>query len=344
MRANILMAFAVIFIACKGETGPKGEAGPQGEQGLQGVPGPQGDAGIQGPEGPPGGDSMIPDPYFEEDMKRWVVEPNSTGSGTIATVNDSVAGKNVFQNDANALPWLSSSTLLPVNRHHTYEVRGSFRRANLSGAAGIIFLAVRLFNDAKVELGGDGTWWFYPTGLSITDDQWHTYSGRFGSGTPRPLPADARYMSVGAILNYDNAVPGNRIYQVTGLGIWPVARSVIYTTDNAPGCPPDRGTIVPNVTVLISQSFVLDRPANLHTTAQIDTYGTGNRATRLFVDQVVVNASDTSTDSLVWITSMHGWVGTLGEGPHTIELRAVSPGFGYGCGPTYGNIATSFSE
>jgi hypothetical protein len=123
--------------------------------------------------------------------------------------------------------------LVPVNPHHTYEVKGSFRRPATTGSAGRIFLAVLLYDGAKANIPGDGTWWFYPVkALELTDTDWHTYSARFGAGTQRPLPTAARYMSVGAILNNDNDEPGNRIYEVAGLGIRSVSPQPSETTDD----------------------------------------------------------------------------------------------------------------
>jgi hypothetical protein len=52
--AIILMASAMFFSACKGDTGPVGPAGAQGTigpQGLQGIIGPTGPVGPQGPQG-----------------------------------------------------------------------------------------------------------------------------------------------------------------------------------------------------------------------------------------------------------------------------------------------------
>lgn len=120
-----------------------------------------------------------------------------------------------------------------MNPHHTYEVRGSFRRPTTTGSAGGIYLAVLLYDGAKANITGDGTWWFYPvSGVSLGDTNWHTYSARFGAGTQRPLPAAARYMSVGAILNNDNDAPGNRNYEVAGLSIRSVPLRPSETTDD----------------------------------------------------------------------------------------------------------------
>ncbi|HYI01204.1 hypothetical protein, partial [Hyalangium sp.] len=114
-------------------------------------------------------------------MNAWQLR-NSQGS--IVTSTSAIAGTKVFTNAVNQQAWLSSKRLAPVNPHHTYEVTGSFRRPTTTGSAGGIYLAVLLYDGAKAELTGDGTWWFYPVaGASLADTAWHTYSARFGAGT-----------------------------------------------------------------------------------------------------------------------------------------------------------------
>lgn len=222
-----------------GPRGAQGEQGPQGERGIQGEQGPQGEQGLQGPDGPrgetgpagrDGEDELFPDPYFEQDMDFW---ESHHSQGAIISSTSAIAGTKVFTNTANAQVWLSSKRLVPVNPHHTYEVKGSFRRPTTTGSAGGIYLAVLLYDDAKANITGDGTWWFYPVaGLSLTDTDWHTYSARFGAGTQRPLPAAARYMSVGAILNNERDESGDRNYEVAGLGIRAVSPRPSETTDD----------------------------------------------------------------------------------------------------------------
>ncbi len=202
-----------------GPQGPQGPMGPPGERGPQGEPGP---VGATGPAGRDGEDELFPDPYFEQEMTYWQLNFNTQGS--VVSSTSAIAGTKVFTNTVNQQASVSSKRLVPVNPNNTYEVTGSFRRPTTTGSAGGIYLAVLLYDSNKATINGDGTWWFYPVaGVSLTDTAWHTYSARFGAGTLRTLPAAARYMSVGAILNYDGAVAGNRNYEVAGLGIRSVA-------------------------------------------------------------------------------------------------------------------------
>ena len=223
----------VVLAACTGPAGPPGDVGATG---LQGPLGPVGPAGPTGPSGRDAEENLFPDPYFEQDMTFWQVRTGS--QGTVITSSTAIAGTKVFANTNQQLAYLRSTRLVPVNAHHTYEVTGSFRRPTTAGSAGGIYLIVHLFDEAKADIAGDGTWWYYPvSNLQLTDTVWHTYRAQFGSGTQRPFPAGARYMSVGAALNYDGSVAGNRIYEVSGLGIRDVrvAASDNVTYDGSAG-------------------------------------------------------------------------------------------------------------
>lgn len=216
----------------QGPVGPEGPAGQQGPVGPQGIPGPQGptgSAGAVGPMGPPAEGGVIPNPFFKRDINDWQV---ALGSGTLVAATDAPSGTQVFQNNVNNVAWFSSRTLVPIGANKTWEVRGSFRRPSLAGSAGAIYLAIRLFDAAGIEISGGtcggGTWWYYPVSfLTLPDTAWHTYTARFGMEAGCHFPSNARSMTVGAILNYDGSVAGNRVYQVTGLEI----------TDKTLGCP-----------------------------------------------------------------------------------------------------------
>ena len=131
----------------------------------------------------------------------------------------SICGTTAYQNSANSSHWIRSSADHPVDRSATYEVSGSFRRADLTGTQGSVFLAVVLYDSNGANIGGDGTWWYYPaSSQALADTDWHTYTATFGAGTERPLPANASFFGVGAILNYNGTSDG-RTYQVSGIGI-----------------------------------------------------------------------------------------------------------------------------
>src|SRR4051812_36538840 len=140
-------------------------------------------------------------------MTFWQLSFGSQGSTTPSST--AIAGTKVFANAVNQQAYVSSLRLVPVNAHHTYEVFGSFRRPGTSGSAGGIYLAVLLFDENKAVIAGDGLWWYYPVSfVQLTDTNWHSYRAAFGAGTEHSVPANARYMSVGAILNYDGTVAG----------------------------------------------------------------------------------------------------------------------------------------
>jgi hypothetical protein len=344
MRHTVALLMLIPILACtgaKGDPGEKGADGLQGPAGPTGPTGPTGPQGVQGPQGPqgfPGGAGFIPDPHFEQDMAKWAIY---LGMGATVTVPDAPGGVRVFENALNEQSWINSTTRVPVNPHWTYEVRGTFRRKNTNGSAGSIYLAVLLFDEAGNNLEGDGTWWYYPvSNLQLTDVNWHTYSARFGSGTGRPIPANARYMTVGAILNYDGSVPGNRFYQVAGLAIDRVARDAIFVTDTRAGCPP---ASVGVGGTLISTTFTLDRGTFARASARIISQASGRRDTTLRVDGVNVNDHLVRTEVNDWAQHTNDWVGWLGSGSHTISLTAGTA-VGYGCGPNWGHIAITFHD
>ena len=205
-----------------GATGATGASGATGAQGVPGTAGATGPAGAQGAAGRDGDDNLFPDPYFQQGMTSWQLLAGSGSQGSVIppAADAGVAGAQVFANAPTQVAWVSSTRQVPLNAQHTYEVKGSFRRPTTSGSAGGIYLAVLLFDGAGNAITGDGTWWYYPVSfVQLGDQNWHTYSARFGFGTTRGFPVNAKTMSVGAILNYDGSVAGNRNYEVAGLGI-----------------------------------------------------------------------------------------------------------------------------
>lgn len=181
---------------------------------------------------------LIPNARFElGNMTGW---NQDSGAGAVAAVTDGQAGGFVYRNDPFTSAWISSNTRVAIRPGQDYKVSGSFRRTETVGNAGTFYLAVRLFDAGGNNIGGDGTWWYYPVNTALTGTQWHTYSVEFGPNFGKPFPANARSMTVGAILNYDN---GNRNYQVTNLQLTatdpPTSRPVLgawYPTTHQTGC------------------------------------------------------------------------------------------------------------
>ncbi len=288
-----------------------------------------------------GGWGYIPNTFFEAGLDDWTVV---TGSGTVQATTSPFAGANTFTNATNVAPWIGSTRRVPVNPQWTYRVNGSFRRLNLNGSAGAIYMAVRLFTSTGADISGDGTWWFYPvSNLTLTDTAWHSYSADFGNGSGRPFPANAAYMSVGAILNYDGAVAGNRNYEVTALTLSSTTRPPIFVVDGRAGCPP----AFINNAAQMTTTFTLDRPSYVSVGSTIISLGTGRRDTYLMLDGSEVSRWISNSFGVNdWFSHYNQWVGLLAPGAHTIAMHGNLSGAttGFGCGPTYGNIKIEFQE
>lgn len=167
------------------------------------------------------GNNYISNATLEAGMMGWkTVEQASGGAFELVEAPDAPAGDRAIQNPVNTVVWGSSTTWITINRDKAYYVSGTFKRIG-TGSAGTVFLAVRLRRSDGTEISGDGAWWFYPVNdLETPVDQWTHFRSEFGSGTKRPFPGDARYATIGFILNYEvGNTPGTRTYQVQGLGI-----------------------------------------------------------------------------------------------------------------------------
>lgn len=88
---------------------------------------------------------------------------------------------------------------IAFNPNKTYRVRC---RARNGGANGTFYLFVDLKDSAGTRIGGDGTYWFYAAPGVTVPSSFTQYEGRFGLGTSKPFPSNARTMAVGAIMNY----------------------------------------------------------------------------------------------------------------------------------------------
>lgn len=130
------------------------------------------------------------------------------GSGTVVQVTDGIGSKYAATND-NGKVWWVYSNKIPIDHNNTYIVECYAR--TVSGTDGTFYLAVVLFDANGNNISGDGTWWYYPAAGAVPPSTWRRYTGLVGAGTSRPFPSNARYMSVGFILNYFN---GNRKMQV----------------------------------------------------------------------------------------------------------------------------------
>ncbi len=168
------------------------------------------------------GGNYIPNPGFENGLTGWsAVAPHSTGALVRAVGVNGPFSQYAIENPAGTVVWGSSEQWIALDQTSTksFYVAGNFRRLTPSGT-GTVFLAVRLRDQDGKDIVGDGTWWYYAA-LDVTPpaNQWTSYKTEFGVNTTRPLPANAKFATVGFILNYNGGPAGNHLYQVQGLEI-----------------------------------------------------------------------------------------------------------------------------
>jgi hypothetical protein len=158
------------------------------------------------------GSALAANPWFQSGATGW-----SLSNASVITDTTAPAGR-VVANTANQVAVVLSSTAVVIDPRRTYVVRGMFKNST-AASAGRLYLLVALADATGTNIGGDGTYWYYPASfIDLTDTAWHAFSGRFGWYSGRPFPAAAVTMTIGAILNFDSGGnPGNRIQEVTGL-------------------------------------------------------------------------------------------------------------------------------
>ncbi len=110
----------------------------------------------------------------------------------------------------------------------------------------------------------------------------------------------------------------------------------IWTPDVRAGCPPATSAAGD---VLMSQAFNLPAASPVQVNAHIISHAAGRRDASLIVDGSAVTHDLARTEVADWIDHELFWVGELGAGDHTVEVRAASA-VGYGCGGLWGNIGT----
>lgn len=163
------------------------------------------------------GGNFIPNWTYENGAVGWEV---SSGSMQLVDTAGAPAGEKALRNASNITTWGSSTQWIQLDRNLTYRVAGTFRHF-LDGGSGTIFLAVRLRDAAGNEIVGDGAWWYYPALSAVPAlAEWTHYAAEFGANSPKPFPPNARYATVGFILNYNGTSAGNRTFDVQGLGIY----------------------------------------------------------------------------------------------------------------------------
>jgi len=140
---------------------------------------------------------------------------NYSGTGTVVDVGiEGITSRYALQNVGSNV-WYFSTNKIPIDRNKRYIVECYAR--TISGNSGTFFLVVRLLDINGNNIGGDGTYWYYPVGNVVPPSTWQFYYGFFGNGTAKQFPSNAAYMQIGVILNYQFGT--NRIMQVQGLRI-----------------------------------------------------------------------------------------------------------------------------
>jgi hypothetical protein len=101
---------------------------------------------------------------------------------------------------------VTGRVFVPISTTKRYRVAGRLRSSADASTDRVAYLAVRLLYADGEEIGGDGTFWFYPYSGVHPATSWVEASGVFGAGTARPFPAGAASMQVAALLMYDSSV------------------------------------------------------------------------------------------------------------------------------------------
>ena len=131
------------------------------------------------------------------------------------SVADGKVGNNVARSSAaGAMNWANESKKVPIDAAKTYRVRGWLR--TVSGTGSTAYIGTGLFDSAGANIAGDGSQWYYAASSVTPAAGWTEYSGSFGFGTSKPIPANARTMSPLFILSYGG---GTSIHEIQDLRI-----------------------------------------------------------------------------------------------------------------------------
>jgi len=187
-----------------------------------------------------GGAEKNMDPYTS-DVSAWVNLLNST-KPTIATGITDIpgGGTTALQNptDAESRPFCLE--FIPVDLTKNYRVEGLVRQ--LGGTAGKFYLSVAWYDANKTLLTsstaqptgagspagwfGNGTYSYAASGTAPSS--WTLYKTTFGPNEVAKIPSNAKFMRIGAILNYQAAV--GAAVQITGLKVTEMLDSSLVVT------------------------------------------------------------------------------------------------------------------
>lgn len=198
--------------------------------------------------------SALNDDPFTSDASAWPSTGLWGNTWSIATITDGPAGSTVIRSNPGASQTYAGSRQITFNPRKAYRIRVNARSV---GANGIFYLVVDLRDANGTVIGIDGTAAYYPVSGATVPSTWTYYEGNFGYNTDRPFPANAKTMSVGALMNYN----GNTGYhEVQDLRIEEMTDASLIVD----------GAITANK---ISSNFVYTKAININDKATIDSSG-----------------------------------------------------------------------
>lgn len=166
--------------------------------------------------------SITPDP-LASDPSAWAAH-----SGTIqfVGVSDLSAGATALQNPAGQASFPFTGPLIPIDTAKRYRVEVSVKQQ--VGTAATAYLAVAWYNasgaliDASTAAPAgwlaNGTFSYYGLANQVVPTTWTTYGIGFGSGEAAAIPSSARFVRIGALLNY-NATAG-AVVRMSNVRLW----------------------------------------------------------------------------------------------------------------------------
>lgn len=156
------------------------------------------------------GTALNDDP-FTSDASAWPSSGLWAATWTIATITDGPSGGKAIRSNSGAGSSYAASRQISFNPNKSYRVRCKARSVSANGT---FYLVVDLRDSAGAVIGGDGTAWFYPASGVTVPGTWTDYEGRFGLGTSKTFPANARTMSVGALMNYNGTAGYHEVQDI----------------------------------------------------------------------------------------------------------------------------------
>lgn len=179
----------------------------------------------------PSGSCINLDPNFT-DAGNWIVQQGEipefgfVTSSAGASANTCVYARN-SSGTGNAEVWIKSREVFPINANKTYRLGGSFYSD--SGNGRWAYLAIIFYDSSGTMLlsGWGGSWSGYPWSGVPGEGQFYEYSGDFGAGTGRAIPANATQARVGVILNYGHTGGNDRRMAVQNLRLEEVLPSTL---------------------------------------------------------------------------------------------------------------------